>query len=393
MAKSHEGTFFNLKAVVQQTGLKPDTLRAWERRYGVPTPKRSRGGHRIDSQRDIETRQMADRPPAGRAEHQARGGAVDGGRRRRTANPCYAAPTLLTPSHPGQTLAQLREAWIAACLAYDEQTAEQILAESFALYPPETVCLELVRPAISAMGDGWYQGKVTVQQEHFSTALAIRRLLTLIAAVPPPTRSGRILAAGAAEEQHILGLLLITYLIRRRGWEVVYLGADVPLEQLEASVAATQPKLVILAAQHLRSAANLLEAGEVLQQHGVPLAYGGLVFTLIPALRARVPGHFLGPTLEVALQTAEALLVTPRPLPPITVVPATYLRAREHFEERQGLIEGHLPQYLPRVRGGTSAAIHEGPFEPPDLALANRELALSIPAALTLGDLNLSKPT
>lgn len=46
---------YNLKAVVQETGLKPDTLRAWERRYGMPDPDRTGGGHRLYSQRDINT--------------------------------------------------------------------------------------------------------------------------------------------------------------------------------------------------------------------------------------------------------------------------------------------------------------------------------------------------
>ncbi len=46
---------FNLKAVVRETGLKPDTLRAWERRYGVPSPDRTDSGHRLYSQHDIDT--------------------------------------------------------------------------------------------------------------------------------------------------------------------------------------------------------------------------------------------------------------------------------------------------------------------------------------------------
>ena len=46
---------FNLKAVLKETGLAADTLRAWERRYGLPVPQRSAGGHRLYSQRDIET--------------------------------------------------------------------------------------------------------------------------------------------------------------------------------------------------------------------------------------------------------------------------------------------------------------------------------------------------
>src|SRR5512134_3649739 len=46
---------YNLKAVLKETGIAADTLRAWERRYGLPMPQRSAGGHRLYSQRDIET--------------------------------------------------------------------------------------------------------------------------------------------------------------------------------------------------------------------------------------------------------------------------------------------------------------------------------------------------
>ena len=45
---------FNLKVVLRETGIKPDTLRAWERRYGLPQPSRTQGGHRLYSQYDIE---------------------------------------------------------------------------------------------------------------------------------------------------------------------------------------------------------------------------------------------------------------------------------------------------------------------------------------------------
>ena len=44
----------NMKAMARETGLKPDTLRAWERRYGLPQPARTSGGHRLYSQRDVE---------------------------------------------------------------------------------------------------------------------------------------------------------------------------------------------------------------------------------------------------------------------------------------------------------------------------------------------------
>ena len=53
MTQTNGTPIFNLKAVVQETGLKPDTLRAWERRYGLPEPQRTASGHRLYTQRDI----------------------------------------------------------------------------------------------------------------------------------------------------------------------------------------------------------------------------------------------------------------------------------------------------------------------------------------------------
>ena len=46
---------YNIKVVLNQTGIAADTLRAWERRYGLPVPQRTQGGHRMYSERDIET--------------------------------------------------------------------------------------------------------------------------------------------------------------------------------------------------------------------------------------------------------------------------------------------------------------------------------------------------
>lgn len=49
-----EAPLYNLKAVALQTGLKPDTLRAWERRCRLPCPTRSSGRQRLYSQHDID---------------------------------------------------------------------------------------------------------------------------------------------------------------------------------------------------------------------------------------------------------------------------------------------------------------------------------------------------
>jgi DNA-binding transcriptional MerR regulator len=374
---------FNLKAVVQQTGLKPDTLRAWERRYGLPTPERSSGGHRLYSQHEVDTiKWLIARQREGLSIKRA----VELWRQveAEDRDPLQAATAMATPAastlvpHPaGETVAQLRQQWTDTCLAYDELRAEQLLNQAFALYSPETVAIELLQRAVAEIGEGWYKGDVTVQQEHFCSSLAVRRLEALVMAAPPPIRPGRILAACPPEEDHVIGLLLLTFLLRRRGWEVVYLGANVPVEKLETTVAVIHPQLVIMAAQLLHTAAALKETAQVLQQTKVPLAYGGLIFNLLPALRERIPGHFLGEQLEAVPQRVESLMAAPRPVPMPKTVADVYLQALEHFQERQSFIEAHVIQTL---NSAGSAHNH--------LALANRELSLNIGAALALGDMD-----
>lgn len=389
---------FNLKAVVQQTGLKPDALRAWERRYGLPSPNRSGGRHRLYTQRDLEIiRWLMARQREGltisRAVELWRTLVAEGLDPLREpaslalpVGSATEATPAVRPDGSGDTLDRLREAWLAACRTYDEQTAKQVLAEAFALYPPETVCLELLQKAIAQVGDGWYQGTTTVQQEHFASALAVRQLESLISAAPLPIRLGRILVACPPQEDHVFGLLLLTLLLRRRGWPVVFLGANVPVERLETVIAVIRPQLVIAAAQQLHTAATLLDMAHSLQSEQVPLAYGGRIFNLLPALRDGIAGYFLGARLDAASQVAETLMAASPPLSPrlpavggfaVEPIAGAYRRAREHYRERIGLIEADLAK---------SSAIAE--IGPGILDLANRELALKVSAALTLGSMD-----
>ncbi|UCC64819.1 MAG: MerR family transcriptional regulator [Anaerolineae bacterium] len=382
MLTSRQTPSYNLKAVVQQTGLKPDTLRAWERRYGLPQPQRSEGGHRLYSARDVETiKWLIARQREGLTIRRAvvlwRRLEAEGQDPLHAATSSAAqassAPLLRTA---GDILAKLRQDWIAACLAFDEQGAENILTQAFALYPPETVCLELLQRGVAHIGDGWYHGQTTVQQEHFATALAMRRLEALIMAAPAPTRPGRILVACPPQENHALSPLLLTFLLRRRGWDVLYLGASVPLDRMKTTVSTARPKLVILAAQQLHTAATLLAMAQLLQQEGVPLAFGGRIFNVLPALRRRIPGHFLGQSLEDGPAAIEQLMASPRPYAPLEAAPLVYPQALEHYCERQAHMQAHLGQALERTG-----------IDPEHLAIANAETSRNIIAALTLGDM------
>lgn len=374
---------FNLKAVVQETGLKPDTLRAWERRYGVPNPDRTTGGHRLYSQHEINLlKWLLQRQTEGlsisRAVALLRSIEEEG----RDPFVVYPLPSeeALGPTYrsfdAGDTIAELRQAWIDACLAYDEQRAEMVLTQALAYYPPEIVCFELLQKALVEIGEGWYSGDVSVQQEHFTSALAMRRLDSLLAAVPAPTRPGRILVGCPPGESHTFGPLLITYLLRRRGWDVVYLGANVPTDRLMATIEKTQPDLVVFSAQLLETAASLIDVADYLAGIDVPLAFGGYIFTIIPELHQRIRGHYLGPDLSQTTQNIERLLQKPAATGDVIAVGPGYRAAHDYFVSRAGLIESTLWQAMqgPSTANGSKIenAIHN--------------TTRSIAAALKLGD-------
>lgn len=371
---------FNLKAVVQETGLKPDTLRAWERRYGLPHPTRTAGGHRLYSQRDIDIlKWLAARQDEGLSISRAVSmwkKMVSAGKDPLLEMPVETAEPMPSSLTSGASINQLRRAWVEACLEFDEQGAENAIAQALSMYSPEVVCMQILQKGLAELGVSWYEGVATAQQEHFASALAMRRVEALLQGTPQPTRIGRILVGCAPEEEHSFSALLLTLLLRRRGWEALYLGANVPLARLEATVAAAEPHLVVLTAQTLHTAATLYGMAEVLMREDVPLAYGGLVFSSMEALRDRIPGHFLGERLEDAPHTVEQLIAGPRPIGRVRRPSPEYQALLALFLDRQARIESLVWDDM------------EGQdIRPHHLSRANRDLSRNIAAALTLGDI------
>jgi methanogenic corrinoid protein MtbC1 len=274
----------------------------------------------------------------------------------------------------------MRQDWVNACLSFDEHRAEQLLTQAFALFPAEIVCLDLIQKGLAEIGDGWYRGRVTVQQEHFASALALRRMEALLISTPAPTRPGRILVGCPPEEEHTFVPLMLSLLLRRRGWDVVYLGANVPLRSMETTIHVIRPNLVVLTAQQLHTAASLLEMAEVLYSERVPVAFGGLVFTEVVALADVIPGYYLGNRLDRATAMVEQIMTSLRPQAAHHPVSYEYKEAVEHFRAHQAQIEAtvweRMQMHMPRRH----------------LAAANLNFGRNIIAALTLGDMDFLDP-
>lgn len=371
---------FNIRAVVKETGLKADTIRAWERRYGLPQPARSPGGHRQYSARDVGIiKWLMDRQGEGLTISNAVdlwNSIADTGQDPLLA-PEYVQPQPERAVLSGQSIDQMRGEWVRACSEFDESTAERALNQAFAQFSVEAVCAEVMQAGLRDIGHGWYGGQISVQQEHFASELAMRRLENLIAAAPDPTLPGMILVVAPPGEQHTFSPLFITLLLRRRGREAIFLGANVPLHRLDSALQEMQPQLGILSAQQLPTAARLLETAELLIEHRVIVAFGGGIFNRRPEIRERIPGHFLGETIVDAPPIVEALLLQ-RPAPQsASRPPEAYRRALRALDQDISRIEARVYSQL----GGADS--FDG-FLP--TAILNTTLYLR--AALALGDLS-----
>jgi DNA-binding transcriptional MerR regulator/methylmalonyl-CoA mutase cobalamin-binding subunit len=310
---------YNLSAVIRETGVKPDTLRAWERRYGLPRPDRSPGGHRLYSARDVETvKWLLARRKEGMTISRAVALWQELESKGEDPLSYLHLPPRMTPTvHPAQpALEALRHSWLQACRAFDEARSQALLDQAFALASPELACLEVLQRGLAEAGALWYQGQLSAHAEHFITAQAVRRVEALRNAAPSPTRAGAILVCCPAGEHHTFSALLIDFLLRRRGYAVLYLGADTPPGGLDAAIENLDVVLTVASAQTLPAAAGLPALAQALSHRHIPMAFGGWIFNRIPSLQNHVGGHFLGPELPQAIDALEAHLADGKGLHP-----------------------------------------------------------------------------
>ncbi len=368
---------YNLKVVVNLTGLTAATIHAWERRYKLFEPKRTTGGHRLYSQDEInQLKWLVDRQKEGLSIRHA----VDLWLNQ--LNPSSMQMQITTESQRNPVigegmLEQMCQNWREACLGFNEPKAELVIAKALAMATPEVVCTHVLRKGLAELGKGWYEGTVSIQQEHFAATLVARRLNALFAVAPMPTRPARLLAACPPRENHDLALLMLSFILRWRGWEVIYLGADVSLDQLDATLRAITPDLVLSVAQTLPGAASLSELAGFTNARSISLAYGGGIFNHIPGLAERIPGHFLGRQVDEAPLALEHLLVSRPPLPVLRPLTSVYAVALKEFNDKEALIVSRVRQIL-----------RTSPIDPRQVEVANTHFTQAITAALVLGEIN-----
>ena len=370
---------YNLGTVLRETGINADTLRAWERRYNLPEPDRTEGGHRLYSERDVEIikwllRQQEDGVRIGQAVKLWHAKMESGD------DPLIKKAIVQEEAVEQSQLDNLREQWVDACLAFDEASAEHAANDIFTRFLPETAFLKIFLPAIREIGEAWYQGKVSVQQEHFASALLMRRLDALITTSPPPTRPEKMIIACPPKEEHTLSSLLLTLFLRRRGFHVVYLGTNVPIDEFQETVDTIRPNLVLFTAQQLTTAATLEETVRALHPCDVTIGYSGGIFNITPVIREHISAEFLGETFEEVFASIENLLRQNEQTTHL-LSGNPYEELLNSFEIEHIAIHAHLNQSLAKWN-----------FPLKQLADSTAFLSQAIAASLYLGDLDLLAP-
>jgi DNA-binding transcriptional MerR regulator len=218
----------------KRVGVSPELLRAWERRYGLLRPTRSAGGLRLYSADDVErVRRMQELLAEGFAAAQAA--------------ELVRGEDNAEPSAPADAAASMRAELAEALDEFDEPAAQAALDRLLAVVTVETLLSEVVLPYLADLGERWERGEVSVAQEHFATTVLRGRLLGIARGWGRGFGPIAVLAC-LPGEQHDLGLISFGLTLRARGWRIVYLGPDAPIETVIEASDRLEPSLVVLAA-------------------------------------------------------------------------------------------------------------------------------------------------
>ena len=301
---------FNIGAVTRMTGIPIATLHAWERRYGFPhSSARTQGGHRLYSEKDVNLlRNVKVQIEMGITARQAVLAVqkMDLEGRIPEAHPIEVFRSVEPFAGSPARVKQLIEALLEHNLAH----ADKLMSEMLTFFSPEDITLDVIRPVLAQLGDAWAKGHITVSDEHLASNYLRQRLLTWMVTGPVPREISPIVLACAPGEWHEGSLLMLGVLLRRRGWPVAYLGQNVPFADLGVFTEQIKPSAVVIVAMHEDQAQALMDwQAWIKQVSGKPLVtFAGRAFVIKPELKDRVPGIYLGDTIQDGLARLEEAL-------------------------------------------------------------------------------------
>ena len=302
---------YTIKVVSERSGVRAVTLRAWERRYDLLDPDRQENNYRLYSEQDIQiirwiTHRLNEGLSISNAVKEFKG-------LRKSSIWPEALPSVLlpelskSPDFPPEVYA---EQLFNALTSRNEPAAKQIFESIQMMYDLNTIFFKIITPCLYEIGEAWYRGEIRIAIEHYASAFIQGILLNLLQAFPTYSSAPNLLIGCAPEEFHEIAPLMLSVLLRREGYQVEFLGADLPVDDLVMYAEDVAPEMIILSAGAEDTARPLFEMQAMLNElpSQPQLGYGGRYFNENKEARKTMQGVFLGETLEDAIHNVHQLL-------------------------------------------------------------------------------------
>ena len=230
-----------IAAVERDTGISKETLRVWERRYGLPAPAREGPGPRLYPPEQVQRLRLVKR-------------LLDAGHRPGRvvpASPQELSALLQSPAAMAIASAPLEAPEIAACVAllqgHDVDGLRRALSQVMLRRGLAGGINDVFAPLTTRVGELWMNGALQVFEEHLYSEAVQLVLRQAIQALPPAQgRCPKVLLTTLPGEGHALGLLMAEALLSLEGAVCLSLGAQTPLAQLPAAAVAYQADVVAL---------------------------------------------------------------------------------------------------------------------------------------------------
>ena len=232
--KEKVGDNFPIRTVSEITGVNSVTLRAWERRYGLIKPLRTPKGHRLYSQQDIQLIQdVLDRLSQGMSISQIARDILD-------------KTSMDNGEHP-DVWGQYCQHMIKAVSRFDEHALEAVYNDAMALYPVDVVTTHLIMPLLEELGDRWQIKSGSIAEEHFFSVYLRNKLGARFHHQNLRNSGPKLIMACLPGEHHEFGILLFALTAHSKGYQVILLGADLPVTELIQVAERTESQGIVLA--------------------------------------------------------------------------------------------------------------------------------------------------
>lgn len=295
---------YRIGTLAKLTGVTTHAIRIWERRYGALAPKRTPGGARLYDDDDVQRlrtiKKLLDRGYTISAI-----ATLDAAALAELAPPAASVTEGLTAPEPNQRARKLIDELLDAIAALDLEKAGRTLLQATNSFSPHDLVTTVLAPALDELGSRWESGDICIASEHAASAM-LRTQLGMLLAAQPVNGKAPVVCTTPAGEQHELGALLAAVMVAMHGRRAVYLGANLPADQIVQAARLSKAGSVALSLVGLSPEAaqqELLAVCRALPAH-VELLVGGRGATEIGELPGRVRVLATLPDLEVWLQNA-----------------------------------------------------------------------------------------